>query len=200
MTWPAILSCGAQSIAGRAPSGRRSARHDEKGLRLSVSLDDPSLSNASRAQLKRHGTTNLSDRLKGRSVAQKDGCILWAGHLNRGYGTLEWLGVRLLAHRAAWICARGPIPDGLCVCHTCDVPACINPDHLFLGTPAENAADMVAKERQLRGTKHNRVKLTEQQVREIRASTLSGTKTAAQYGIGSSQVYRIRAREKWVHL
>lgn len=55
-----------------------------------------------------------------------------------------------LAHRQAWIEARGPIPDGLFVCHRCDTPACVNIDHFFLGTHAENMADMVLKGRQAR--------------------------------------------------
>ena len=75
-------------------------------------------------------------------------CIEWTGCILRnGYGQLEIKGKKWLAHRWAWTQAHGPIPEGLCVCHTCDVRHCINPEHLFLGTHADNAHDRDAKGR-----------------------------------------------------
>lgn len=77
------------------------------------------------------------------------GCWLWTGRLtNSGYGQIaksthgEWK-----AHRLFWRVANGPIPGGLCVLHKCDTPACVNPDHLFLGTQADNVQDMMNKHR-----------------------------------------------------
>ena len=81
-------------------------------------------------------------------VLKTDGCWIWRGAVNeRGYGKVAIRGMRY-THRVAWEVTHGPIPEGLCVLHRCDHPPCCRPDHLFLGTRAENIADCVAKGRQ----------------------------------------------------
>jgi hypothetical protein len=88
-------------------------------------------------------------RLANRAALNPNGCHIWRGRRNaRGYGVLQLSGIQWLAHRLAWVAAnRQAIPAGKIICHHCDVPACINPDHLFLGTKADNTADMHAKGR-----------------------------------------------------
>src|SRR5262245_37866332 len=89
---------------------------------------------------------SLQQRLdQGSIVDPKTGCRLWTRARIGNYGNIRMDGRTLRAHRAAWIARHGPIPAGLVVCHRCDTPLCINPDHLFLGTHRENMIDMAMK-------------------------------------------------------
>jgi hypothetical protein len=82
-------------------------------------------------------------------------CWLWtARHTRKGYGMFKQGSLDRLAHRVAWEEVNGPIPPGLCVLHKCDNPPCVRPDHLFLGTQADNIADRDAKGRQARGDRN----------------------------------------------
>jgi HNH endonuclease len=72
------------------------------------------------------------------------GCHIWHGPLKRGYGRLQYLGRSWRAHRLALSLKHGPIPDGMILCHRCNVKRCVNPDHLALGTRADNNADTKA--------------------------------------------------------
>ena len=91
---------------------------------------------------------SLGVRLAARSLPQENGCILFDGAVNTsGYGQLKYRNRTSLVHRLVWEAANGAIAEGLCVCHRCDTPRCINIEHLFLGTKADNNADKSTKGR-----------------------------------------------------
>lgn len=124
------------------------------------------------------------------------GCWLWAGRINTsGYGQMRARGVTQAAHRWAYEAFVGPIPEGLLVCHRCDVRGCVNPDHLFLGTNADNMADMARKGRADRkhGARNGRSKLTPAQVRDIRRlhGRMAQKDIAAAYGMSPTQIGNI---------
>lgn len=91
----------------------------------------------------------LAERLDQRSIPVPwSGCTLWTGRTNgHGYGIFWVNGKFLRAHRLAWECAFGAIPEGMWVLHRCDVRSCVNPNHLFLGSPQDNQSDMAKKTR-----------------------------------------------------
>ena len=109
------------------------------------------------------------------------------------------------AHRVSYENAFGPIPYGMHVLHKCDVGACINPDHLFLGTHQDNMTDKVRKGRALGhvGEKHPRAVLAENDIREILKLIARGfrlTDIAAQYGVSAEAVSAIKFNRSWRHV
>jgi hypothetical protein len=129
----------------------------------------------------------------------ESGCFLWVGPLNSmGYGRMAH---SQYAHRAAYELAHGPIPKGMHVCHKCDVPSCVNPDHLFLGTHQENMADSArkgrAKQPAFHGPDHPRAKFTAEDVRYIRTTRRPYAELARQYGVAKNTIYRIRKRQAY---
>lgn len=132
-----------------------------------------------------------------------DECWPWPDPTLRGYGRL-WdgdNGVHVRAHRRSYELAYGAIlDDDLCVCHTCDNRACVNPAHLFLGTRADNLADMRQKRRGAKGETHGRRKLTASQVAEIRDRRAAGEprwSVAKAFGVCGETVSLITSRKTW---
>lgn len=123
-----------------------------------------------------------------------DNCIVFEGRISKqGYGKVCLDGKDRFAHRIAWMWAHGgdPIPAGMFVCHKCDNPPCINPAHLFLGTPRDNVADMVAKGRNATGLSLPQTKLTAEQVMEIRAAYAVGVtqdELGQKYGVTGAYI------------
>jgi hypothetical protein len=131
--------------------------------------------------------------------------MLWSGgRFQAGYGSFMLptpKGWRAhYAHRMAWEMARGPIPTGMFVCHRCDVRACVNIDHLFLGTNTDNMRDAKEKGRHAHGETHGRTRLTEVQAVEILEATGTQESIAARYGITRQSVSDIRRGARWRHL
>lgn len=136
-------------------------------------------------------------------------CWLWTratshpkGRPDHSYGVFGHDKTQTPAHRFAYEITYGPIPKGLLVCHTCDNPLCVRPEHLFLGTPAENSADMVRKNRQSQGAAHRtRAKLTPDQVVEIarlcQSSGYTQKQIAKMYGVHARSVTAIATGEAW---
>lgn len=142
--------------------------------------------------------------------ADKDpsGCWLWRRSKVNGYGRVaipspfrcKNAQATMSAHRLSYEAFVGPIPSGMFVCHSCDVRPCCNPEHLWVGTHAQNVADMKAKRRAAHGEIHHRAKLTEADVVLIRESSMSPTETAKAFGVSLRTVYGIRRGRVWRHV
>ena len=143
-------------------------------------------------------------------VRGKDECWEWTGAKGScGYGQLKVSGRMQTASRLAWELEHGPIPEGICVCHICDNPACVNPAHLFLGTHRDNVYDMIEKGRgnvllHPVGIHHPNSKLSEDDVREIRRLYATGKflqkQLGKRFGVARTQIGNIVRRECWAHL
>jgi hypothetical protein len=156
----------------------------------------------------------IIERLSEHSVVDvRTGCIIWVGRIGKhGYGCLDVDGKVQYVHRLIWKHTHGKIPRFMFVCHRCDTPTCLNIDHLFLGTAADNSHDCMSKGRDDThglvnlGIMHPNSKLTDEQIADIRkraaASSKRGVRAqlAREYGITRSNVSIIVLRQGWKHL
>ncbi len=134
-------------------------------------------------------------------------CWNWIGPIRSKvlpYGCFYYGYFFMQAHRYSYILHNGPIKDRLFVCHKCDNPRCVNPAHLFLGTPKDNTEDMVNKGRCARGEKHPKAKLSKGRVKKIRAEYAKGgtthRKLAAKFNISQSVIYQVIHHIIWKHI
>lgn len=140
-------------------------------------------------------------------VAQGLGCWLWTLRPRRhGYGAMRVNLKDVTCQRIAWVLTYGPIPPGICVCHSCDTPLCCRPDHLFLGTNLDNMRDRKEKGRNtlMQGVNNAGHKLTESQVYAIRylhaSRKFKNNKLAEMFGVNRRTIYRIQKRIHWKNL
>lgn len=127
------------------------------------------------------------------------GCWLWAqAPQPSGYGRVRIQGRSVFTHRLSWEVHYGAIPPGMFVCHRCDTPICVNPNHLFLGTPADNSADRDRKRRQAFGSRISAARLTEADVIQIRSTQgMTYSAMARQFGVCKSTIGQIRRNQNW---
>jgi len=160
---------------------------------------------AAREALRRN-TPPIETRLWGR--CDKSGeCWLYLGTKGGGgYGHISQNGRQRLAHRVSYELAYGPIPEGMDVLHRCDTPACVRPDHLFLGTHSDNIQDMLRKgrRRERRGEESNMAKLNADAVLDIRATYgRNGVRLidlAQKYNVHLSLISLVVRRKIWQHI
>jgi hypothetical protein len=131
------------------------------------------------------------------------GCVEWDGYrMNMGYGELGFKGRKILAHRLSWVLHNGKPADGMEVCHKCDNPACVNPEHLFLGTHADNMRDCHAKGRNgfCHGSKSGMAKTNEAAVLQILRLRSEGAETkelGRMFGLSIGALYQIFRGDTW---
>lgn len=151
----------------------------------------------------------LRERLLAQATITLHGCWEWTGRRDKdGYGIAKLKGKSRRAHRLIWQATFGTIPDRLLICHQCDNPPCIRPDHLFLGTPKGNIQFSVARGRHAilknrkdqPGEKNGQAKLSRADVMLIAKSKNGSRKVAAEFGISKTQVLRIRRGQSWSFL
>jgi hypothetical protein len=157
---------------------------------------------------------SLADRLWAKVPVRGDDCWLFVGCPSQTYGQFEFHDRRQLAHRVSWELINGPIPAGLEVCHKCDTPRCVRPDHLFLGTAKDNAQDSSRKGRRYgkgrpwaaRGERIHTARLTEAIVTEIRReysadpSRGSVVRLGERYGVSHHTIGRALRGDTWKHV
>jgi hypothetical protein len=147
------------------------------------------------------------ERFKPKYRVDGSGCWIWtAAKYPNGYGAFLLRGFVTTAHRCSWMIFMGSIPDGMDVCHTCDVRACVNPEHLWLGTPTENMADCMKKNRYYSpnrvkaGEANGMARLAVEDVLYIRESKERQIDLAARYGVKQGHISAIKLRKTWAHI
>ena len=149
-------------------------------------------------------TPNLIDKFKLYTKETNTNCIEWiAGKTKDGYGIVNYNGNSKLAHRVSYELFVDKIPKNMCVCHKCDNPSCVNPNHLFIGTHKDNMNDMKLKQRRKNvncNEKNGRAKLTIEKANKIRLEKSQGKtlkELALIFNVGISTISRVCRMENW---
>ncbi len=139
-------------------------------------------------------------------VIKSEGCWIWSGCKDKkGYGQFNLKNKTMFSHRFSYELKYGKIPEKMCVCHKCDTPSCVNPDHLFLGTNKENLRDMISKGRKIvrKGVEKNNSKMNDEKVKKMRELYDNGNtvlQLSKLFQISESSTYYICKRKSWKHV
>lgn len=159
----------------------------------------------------------LPDRIRAGSKVSETGCWEWIKAKRGDYGAICIAGTTWRAHRASYVAFKGEIPDGTVICHSCDNPSCVNPDHLFAATQQQNILESIAKGRKLVsldklrqarnsgrtkvfGEQNGQSVLTEPDIRLIRSSSETEEFLATYFRVNNRTIRAIRARKSWRHV
>jgi len=157
-----------------------------------------------------HRLETFRSRIQSHSAEDSAGCWIWQRSIgHNGYGKIGVGGGKTEgAHRASYMAFRGEVPTGMDVCHSCDVRACVNPAHLFLGTRSENLQDAsrkgrMATEPRLRGAEHHSAKLNDASVPIILARLRAGepkARIARDFNVSDRTILLIGRNQTWTHI
>lgn len=156
----------------------------------------------SKRKEKQYGREAIIERFMAKVEKQSDGCWYWTGAQTAvgGYGAFWYLNSQMSAHRASHELFKGPVPAHLVVMHSCDVPSCVNPDHLSLGTYQENSHDMLAKGRHVAGT----AKLDIEEVAAIKGEYVPRygelERLAQKYNVNRATIWAIVNGHNWAYV
>ena len=156
---------------------------------------------SSEEEIRKFGLARITERSRCDPLT---GCHVWFGDFySCGYGRISFRGKSTNAHRVAWILTKGRLPQGVFVLHRCDNRACVNVEHLFLGSQRDNIIDMYKKGRGARGEKNGQAKINSEQVKQIRERTISGESQrslANKFGISKTSIARVVHRITWANV
>ena len=188
--WNCVCECGTQRVVygETIRSGSSKSCGCLKAEKSAVAMK--------KMRLRQSGS--LQDRFFSRFVKLENGCWQWRAHTDKdGYGILPGANQNTRSHRLSYEIHIGEIPKEMIVCHHCDNPGCVNPDHLFVGTPKDNAHDALQKGRHYIGEKNGRSKLTVEKAKEILNSDMNGQKLADKFGVNRSTINNVKRGVTW---
>jgi len=133
------------------------------------------------------------------NIENKEDCWIWKGAKTGKYGVM-FFKKTIKSHRFSYLIHKGKLEEGKCICHTCDNPLCVNPDHLYQGTSKDNSRDAVERRRLPMGSKSHFSKLTEDQVKEILTSNEKQLHLAEKYKVCKNTINDIKRRRSWKYV
>lgn len=176
---------------------------NDKGIAKISLCDSEEISRYNCRETAMHDKQTIKDFESRFVPITESGCWIWlSGCVGDGYGVFWHNKKQNRAHRFSYELYKGEIPNGAVVCHKCDTPACVNPEHLFAGTHADNSRDMCLKGRTnpVKGQDNHMAKLSDSDVLSIRSDTRPQSQIASSYNVNQSLVSLIKNRKRWRHL